>query len=133
MERLGLTSTHPYGMPRRRVLTALVLVCTVLVCHGLFCTLHQFSEVEIPAVHHSSFFVEKGHAGEHSGGHVGVLDCAAVILAAFLAAVLRLLHKGTTMGRRVAAAYPLNRRFPLSVFHLPRGPTLASQLQVFRL
>src|SRR5215217_2914756 len=132
MKRLGLTSTHPYGMPRRRVLTALFLVGTVLVCHELFCTLHQFSDVEIPAIGHSSF-VEKGHAGEHSGGAVGVLDCAAVILAAFLGAVLRLLHKGTKIGRRVAGAYPFDRCFPLSAFHLPRGPTLASQLQVFRL
>ncbi len=132
MKGNGLKRASPDGMPMRRVIAALFLASTVLLCHGLFGTLHQFSGVEIPVVQHSAF-VEKGHGGEHSGGHLGAWECAAAILVAFLVATLRMLHNGIRTWKRFATSLGLERYFPVATFHLPRGPTAASQLQVFRL
>jgi hypothetical protein len=133
MQSISLHRADLARVPTRRKLAALFLVGTVLLCQGLFCALHQVSGIEIPVVEYSSSAIEPGHSGEHSGGHFGMLECTAAILVVFLAAVMRLFHKGVRIGSRFAASLLSNKYWPLSIFHLPRGPTVASQLQVFRL
>ena len=64
---------------------------------------------------------------------MGIWDCATAILVVFLGAFILLIHKGTRIWKRFAAALLSDRCSPLSVFHPPRGPTAASYLQVFRL
>jgi hypothetical protein len=133
MQRISLHRAALAWMPRRRELAALFLAGTVLLCQGLFCTLHHFSDVELPvAPHYSS--VEKGDdGGNHSGGLLEMLECGAAVLVVFAGAVILLLHKGARTWSRFAVSLLSDKYFPLSIFHLPRGPTAASRLQVFRL
>jgi hypothetical protein len=131
MQRLGLNTANPAGIPMRRVLAALFLAGTVLLCQGLFGVLHQFSDVSTPMVGHFSA-LEAAHSGDHSGGHSGAWNCVAAILVVFLGAGILLLRKGIRSSIKVAGSLLADRYFPLNACHpLSRGsPAL---LQVFRL
>jgi len=132
MQSISLHRANLAWVPRRRELATLFLAGTVLLCQGLVCALHHFSEVDLPVAPHSSA-IEKGDGGGHSGEHFEMLECAAAILVVFLGAVILLLHKGARVWSRFGASLLSDKYFPLSIFHLPRGPTAASLHQVFRL
>jgi len=116
----------------RRVLAALCLVGTVLLCQGLYGALHKFSAADLPGAGYSST-IAAGQSGDHSGGDMGAWSCAAAILVVFLGAGSLLLHQGARIWQRFIASLLSDKSFAPRVFHLPRGPTAASRLQVFRL
>jgi hypothetical protein len=132
MQSISLHRANPAWLPGRREFVALFLAGTVLLCQGLFCTLHHVSDVDLPVAPHSSA-VEKGDSGEQSGGLFEMLECGAAIVVVLVGAVILLLHKGARVWRRFAVSLLSDKYFPLSAFHLPRGPTAASRLQVYRL
>ncbi len=120
-------------------LLALVLVGTILVCHGVFGALHLCSSHEghIHQEHghpHGHPPVEKGMAAhdEPPSCHVSGADYYAVLLTAFLGLVLGLLLKGTRSWIGIVAPLVVGRRFMPVVLYPPRGSTLLV-LQVFRL
>jgi hypothetical protein len=116
-------------------LLALLLVGTLLMCHGVFGALHLCSAPLVPAHQdheHPPPAEKEMVAHEHSLCHLAGADYFAVLFTAFLGLILGLLLKGA--GPRVSVIAPLTagRRFTPVVLHPPRGPTLPL-LQVFRL
>ena len=118
-------------------LLALLLVGTLLLCHGVFGVMHLCSASHASTSHghehHSPTDAGAGVQKEHAVCHL--MDAAhyfAVFLAAILGLVLGLLLKGARLWGRVTAPLVFYRRLRQPVFHPPRGPTLPV-LQVFRL
>src|SRR5215203_7368884 len=122
-------------------LAILLLVGTLLLCHGVFGALHLCSTTEHAAStdshlahdHHTS--LEAGaNTDEHTMCHLlHAAAYSAVFLAAFLWLVFGLLLlKGARLWSTSTAPAASFRRFGPVVLHPPRGPTLPV-LQVFRL
>jgi hypothetical protein len=121
---------------RGRVL-ALLLVGTLLLCHGVFGALHLCSDSSDP-VHqdHKHLPLVDGAVGahEHPSCHLMGTEYFAALLITFLGLILGLLLKGAWLwGRIIVSPGPSEHYFPLVVFHLPRGPTTLPALPVFRL
>ncbi len=117
-------------------LLALLLVGTLLLCHGVFGVMHLCSASHASTSHgHEHHSPTDAGAGvqEHVACHLmDVAHYFAVFLAALLGLVLWLLLKGARLWGRVTAPLVFYRRLRPPVFHPPRGPTLPV-LQVFRL
>ena len=131
---ISMTST---GLSRsRKVLLALLLVGTLLLCHGVFGALHLCHSSQASAGHvheHHSPADTGADTQEHAACHL--MDAAhyfAVFLVAFRGLVLGLLLTGARIWSRVTAPLVFHRRLSPSIYHAPRGPTLPV-LQVFRL
>ena len=120
----------------RNGLVALLLVGTLLLCHGVFGALHlcSASHASTSHVHEHLSHTDAGTGvQEHTACHLmDVAHYFAVFLAALLGLVLWLLLKGARLWGRVTAPLVFYRRLRPPVFHPPRGPTLPV-LQVFRL
>ncbi len=122
--------------PKGRQLLALLLVGTLLLCHGVFGALHLCSAPLAPTTTHQgheyppSAEKEMGAHG-HPACHVAA-DYFAVLLTAFLGLILALLMKGARPWNSVAASLNLRCRFRSLILHPPRGPT-PPVIQVFRL
>jgi hypothetical protein len=114
----------------RERLLPLLLVGTLLLCHGAFGSLHQISNVaflEHPTIEHSSHQEDRGPADDHPAG---APDYAAALFALLLGMVYMLLRRET---RDSFPPLPLAGRLPTTrIFHLPRGPG-PPLFQVFRL
>jgi hypothetical protein len=115
---------------RERLLT-LLLVGSLLLCHGAFGSLHQLKGPMLSD--HSTVEEYTSHQEEHgsTGAHpMGTHDYAAALFALLLGMVHVLLR------REGRDAYPTLRRtgsLPTTrIFHLPRGPDPPLS-QVFRL
>lgn len=132
MQSISLHRANLARLPRRREFAVLFVAAAVLLCQGLVCALHHVSDVDLPVAPHS-FAIEKGDGGEHPGGLLEMLQCGVAILEVFLGAVILFLLKGARRQSKFAASLRPVKYFPLSAFHLPRGPTVASRLQAFRL
>jgi len=116
-------------------LLSLLLVGTLLVCHGAFGALHLCSAPHYFShqTHELSSSTVTGNV-EHEHPVCHLMDATvyfAVLLVAFLRLVLGLL-KGARLWSRVTTPLIFDRRFCLPVSHPPRGPTLPV-LQMFRL
>lgn len=113
-------------------LLPLLLVATVLFCHGVYGYSHQL-QVDSPA---SAMSMEGHHSpmdGESSGGHVMTAgNYFAAFLVAFFGAALLLRVWSTGPLPRLAGIPPFERRSQTTFLHPPRGPT-TPLLQVFRL
>lgn len=116
-------------------LLGLLLVGTLLLCHGVFGVLHLCSAHTAPTHHaheHHSFADETVLGHEHPLCHLTSAEYFAVLFTAFLGLVLGLLLKGAQPYGKGATTFALDLRLRLSVHYLPRGPTL-TVLQVFQL
>jgi len=120
-------------------LSALLLIWALLLCHGVFGSLHLVPDPalqpSLPGEHATTHLPSHAHGvaapGEHPPSHHA--EYFAVLLGTFLGglALWSLLENdrwsdGTSSARRFAGSPPA------TVFNLPRGPTL-TLLQVFRL
>jgi hypothetical protein len=128
--------SNPFGSSRGRLLT-LLLVGTLLLCHGILWTLHLCSAPPVSVNQAYEHHWPPTQAGvgdhEHPGCHsMGATDYFAVLLTTFLGLVLGLLLKGARLCGSVARFEPFERSFRPLVLHPPRGPT-TTLLQVFRL
>ena len=113
---------------------ALLLVGTLLLCHGVFGALHLCSTPTAPThqTHEHPSFADESVAGhEHPVCHLTGAEYFVVLLTAFLGLVLGLL-KGARLWDRVAFR-PSRLYLQPWVSHPPRGPTNLPGLQVFRL
>ena len=123
------------GGPRGRAL-ALLLVATLLLCHGVFGVLHLCS-TPTASTHqtheHPSFSGETGVGHEHPSCHLTGAEYVAVLLTALLGLILGLLLKGARTWSRISAPRPFEPYLPPLVSHPLRGPTKPPVLQVFRL
>jgi len=122
--------------PRGRLL-ALLLVGSLLLCHGVFGILHLCSDSSAP-IHqdHEHLPLIDGAVGahEHPSCHLTGAEYFAALLTTFLGLILGLLLKGVRLYRAIIAApRPSDPYSPLVIFHPPRGPTTLPILQVFRL
>lgn len=120
-------------------LLSLLLVATLLACHGAFGVLHQFPGHGMQEEEHSSAMAQAAGPEEHpphrgGGEHLpGGSNYAAVIFAVLLGAALALRLGGFRLRVARVTRRQAGRKFPTAVaLHLPRGPT-APVLQVFRL
>lgn len=118
-----------------------LLIAAVLLCHGVLGAVHQIwcddacGPTQASKAHHGSASGTEGtgETGDGPTGGLGTLSYAAVVLAAFGAASLLGLLLAVRRWCELEVRRPVfRRRYPLSVAHRPRGPTLPS-LQVFRL
>jgi hypothetical protein len=117
-------------------LLALLLVGTLLLCHGVFGVLHLCSAHAVPThqTHeHLSFADEMVVGHEHPSCHLTGAEYFAVLLTTFLGLALGLLLKGVRMWGRISAFRVSQCCLPPLVSHPPRGPTTLPVLQVFRL
>ena len=115
---------------------ALLLVGTLLLCHGVFGILHLCSTSTAPMhqTHEHPSFTDKTVVGhEHPVCHLTGAEYFAVLFMAFLGLVLGLLLKGARLWGTFAALRPSKPYLPPLVSHPPRGPTNLPVLQVFRL
>ena len=113
---------------------ALLLVGTMLLCHGVLGVLHLCSTPTAPThqTHEHPSLADETVAGhEHPVCHLTGAEYFVVLLTAFLGLVLGLL-KGARLWGRVAFRPSRLYLQPL-VSHPPRGPTSLPVLQVFRL
>gem|GEM_PF-1971165 len=115
---------------------ALLLVATLLLCHGVFGVLHLCSTPTAPThqTHeHPSFADETAAGHDHPVCHLTGAEYFVVFFTAFLGLVLGLLLKGARLWGRIASFGPSKPYLPLLISHPPRGPTKLPVLQVFRL
>ena len=116
---------------------ALLLVGTLLLCHGVFGALHLCSTPTTAPTHqtheHPSFADETVVGHEHPVCHLTGAEYFVVLFTVFLGLVLGLLLKGARLWGRVASCKPSRPYLPPLVSHPPRGPTKLPVLQVFRL
>jgi hypothetical protein len=122
--------------PKDKQLAALLLVGTLLLCHGVFGVLHLCSSPTAPthqSHEHPSFADETMVGHEHPVCHLTGGDYFTVLFTAFLGLVLGLLLKGARLWDRVTSLKLPEPYLPPSVSHPPRGPTALPVLQVFRL
>jgi hypothetical protein len=118
---------------------SVLLVGTLLLCHGVFGALHLVcyppecaGDAEHTAEHQAAAgAVEDSH--EHPADHGTSTEYFAVVLIyEFLGLLLRLLSKGTWLRIKLDARWPVVLRRVPAVFRPPPTPTPLS-LQVFRL
>lgn len=107
-------------------LLALLLIWSLLLCHGIFGSLHELSNLAIPE------HLAAEEQGEHGHLQAGAHDYAAALLALLIGAVYWFLRlaarsRNSSPPPRHVLPFPTTR-----TFHLPcaKGPPL---LQVFRL
>ena len=115
---------------------ALLLVGTLLLCHGAFGVLHLCSTPTAPThqTHeHPSFSDETVVGHEHPVCHLTGAEYFVVLFTTFLGLVLGLLLKGARLWCRATSLNLFKPYLPLLVSHPPRGPTKPPVLQVFRL
>ena len=115
---------------------ALLLVGTLLLCHGVFGALHLCSTLTAPThqTHEHPSFADETVAGhDHQVCHLTGTEYFVVLFTAFLGLVLGLLLKGSRLWGRVASLKLSKPYLPPLVSHPPRGPTKLPILQVFRL
>ena len=115
---------------------ALLLVGTLLLCHGVFGVLHLCFTPVAPThqIHeHPSFADETGVGHEHPVCHLSGAEYFAVLFTAFLGLVLGVLLKRARLWDRVTSLKFSEPYLPPLVPHPPRGPTDLPVLQVFRL
>jgi hypothetical protein len=115
---------------------ALLLVATLLLCHGVFGVLHLCSTPTAPThqTHEHPSFADETVAGhDHPVCHLTGAEYFVVFFTAFLGLVLGLLLKGARLWDRIASFGPSKPYLPPLVSHPPRGPTKLPFLQVFRL
>ena len=115
---------------------ALLLVATLLLCHGVFGALHLCSTPTAPThqTHEHPSFADETVAGhDHPVCHLTGAEYFVVFFTAFLGLVLGLLLKGARLWDRIASFGPSKPYLPPLVSHPPRGPTKLPVLQVFRL
>ena len=120
----------------RGTLLTLLLVGTLLLCHGVYGALHLCSTPTAPThqtYEHPSFADETVAGHEHPVCHLTGAEYFVVLFTAFLGLVLGLLLKGARLWGRVASFRPSKPYLPPLVSHPPRGPTQLPVLQVFRL
>lgn len=138
MASANLIRLVPGGWHRRGLL-ALLLVGTMLLCHGAYGALHQVCAT-LHAEHSSLADTHGTGAGEHpvehqgadgEGQHLGHIAYAATILVLSLGAFLWLLS-GARRWTTVAPSSLPDRVFPPVFLRPPRRPE-PSFLQVFRL
>ncbi len=128
------------GLSRSRsTFLTLLLVGTLLLCHGIFGVLHLCSASPIPVHHEHEQLVSTGTgdtgmlAHEHATCHLTGAEYFAVLFATFIGLlILGLLLKGARLWHVVSPSFVSDRYLRSSVLHLPRGPTLPL-LQVLRL
>jgi len=115
---------------------ALLLVATLLLCHGVFGVLHLCSTPTAPThqTHEHPSFADETVAGhDHPVCHLTGAEYFVVFFTAFLGLVLGLLLKGARLWGRIASFGPSKPYLPPLISHPPRGPTKLPVLQVFRL
>jgi hypothetical protein len=123
----------PLGIRR----LSLLLIGTLLFCHGIFGALHllcyppQCAGDAEHAVEHHAAAGAVGDAHEHSADHATSTGYFAV-LAGFLSLLLGLLPKGSPLRIRLDARWPVVHRLVPAVMRPPPTPT-PLVLQVFRL
>ncbi len=122
--------------PKGKQLAALLLVGTLLLCHGVFGVLHLCS-TPTASTHqsheHRSFADETVVGHEHPVCHLTGGEYFTVLFTAFLGLVLRLLLKGARLWGRVTSLKLYEPYLPPYASHPPRGPTKPPVLRVFRL
>jgi hypothetical protein len=123
-------------MSRGRVL-ALLLVGTLLLCHGVFGVVHLCST---PTAHthqtheHTSFADETVIDHEQQVSHLTGAEYFAVLFTALAGLVLGMLVKGARSWSHIASFRSSERHLPPFFFHSQRGgPLKLPILQVFRL
>ena len=117
-------------------LLALLLVGTLLLCHGVFGVLHLCSSPSEPvhqAHEHASPVHKAIETHEHSSCHLTGAEYFAILFTAFLGLIVGLLLKGARLWDRATSLRPSKPYLPLFVSHPPRGPTKPPVLQVFQL
>jgi hypothetical protein len=114
---------------------ALLLVGTLLLCHGVFGALHLVcyspqcaGHTEHAAGHHTGV---TGGAHEHSADH-GTSTGYFAVLVGLLGLLLGLLSRGAQSRMNLTAYWPVVLRWVTAVFRPPPTPTPLT-LQVFRL
>jgi hypothetical protein len=123
-------------LPGTRPLS-LVLIGTLLLCHGVFGSLHLIctspecaGDAEHPAKHHAA--AGAGDAHGHPAGHARSTEYFAVLVVGFLGLLLGLLPKRTPLRIGPDARWPVILRRVPAVLRPPPTPT-ALTLRVFRL
>jgi hypothetical protein len=118
---------------------SVLLVGTLLLCHGAFGALHlvcyppQCAGDAEHSAEHQAAAGAVGNAHEHPADHGTSTEYFAVLAVGLLGLLLRLLPKGTPLRISVAARWPaVLRRVPAVLFRPPPTPTPLI-LQVFRL
>ena len=116
---------------------ALLLVGTLLLCHGVFGVLHLCSTPTTTPTHqtheHPSIADETVAGHEHPVCHLTGAEYFVVLFTTFLGLVLGLLLKGARLWSRATSLKLSEPSLSLLVSHPPRGPTNLPVLQVFRL
>jgi hypothetical protein len=125
-----------FSSPRTVRFVVGLSAATLLLCHGVFGSLHLVSGPVVPPTHleeHAASHQSPGVPEESPTSHHADAEYFAVLLGSFLGGLVLLLvirnHRppnGTLPIRRSVSAPPA------TIFNLPRGPTLPS-LQVLRL
>jgi hypothetical protein len=116
---------------------SLLLIGTLLFCHGVFGALHllcyppQCAGDAEHAVEHHAAAGAVGDAHEHSAGH-GTSPGYFAVLVGLLGLLLGLLSKGAPLQIRLEARWPVVLRRVPTVLRPPPTPTPLT-LQVFRL
>ena len=117
---------------------SLLLIGTLLFCHGVFGALHplcyppQCAGDAEHAVEHHAAAGAVGDAHEHSADHGTSSGYFAVLIVGFLGLLLGLLAKGAPLRIRLEARWPVVLRRVPAVLRPPPAPTPLT-LQVFRL
>jgi hypothetical protein len=117
---------------------SVLLVGTLLLCHGVFGALHlvcyppQCAGDAKHAAEHQAAAGAVGDAHEHPAGHGASTGYFAVLFVGLLGLLLGLLPKDASLWIRRDARWPVVLRRVPAVFRPPPTPTLLT-LQVFRL
>jgi hypothetical protein len=116
---------------------SLLLIVTLLFCHGVFGALHLLcyppqcaGDEEHPAEYQAA--AGAGDAHEHPAGHVTSTEYFAVLAVGFLGLLLGLLPKSRPLRIKLDARWPVVLRQVPAVLRPPPTPTPLT-LQVFRL
>ena len=116
---------------------SLLLIGTLLLCHGVFGALHLVcaspecaDDAGHPAEHHAAAGASGTH--EHPAGHATSTEYFAVLTVGFLGLLLGLLPKSRPLGIGLDARWPVVLRRVPAVLRPPPAPTPLT-LRVFRL
>ena len=122
-------------LPRstRERLLPLLLVGTLILCHGVFGALHLVCYLPQCAggVEHEAAAGAVGDAHEHSADHGTSAGYFAVLVSSLLGLLLGLIPKGAPLQIPLDARWPVAIRRVPAVFRPPPTPTPLT-LQVFR-
>ena len=120
---------------------SLLLIGTLLLCHGAFGALHLVctapdcaGDVEHPAGHPAEHHAAAGagHVHEHPAGHATSTEYFAILALGFLGLLLGLLPKSAPLRIGLDARWPVVVRRVPAVLRPPPTPTPLT-LRVFRL